>query len=46
MNHDPLLFSFYGLFQAISGDLLSALGQLCQKRFPGRCLSLSTLGPW
>lgn len=29
INYHPVLFSFYSLFQAIPGDLLSALGQLC-----------------
>lgn len=29
INNYPVLFSFYSLFQAISDDLLSALGQLC-----------------
>lgn len=43
INYHPALFSFYSLFQAISSNLFSALGQLCLKRFPAFYLSLSIL---
>lgn len=42
INYHPILFSFYSLFQAVSGNFLSALGQLGPQWFPGLYFSLLT----